>query len=130
MNHQRAIKIISKLCETDDFIKGKKLAEEVGVSVRTLQNEIAELRNMAESYNVNILAETGKGYLLIAKKENVERLLSFMDGDHLYNDFNHQDNRLRFILLSLLTSPLFYCFLINHGLCELCSPTEDKCPKP
>lgn len=84
------------------YIKGITLATEIGCSLKTLQNEIKELKTIIQDYDIDIESMTGKGYHLCIRnqKRYDEFKLTFAEKNH--QDFNDQSFRITYILTKML----------------------------
>ena len=63
-NESRQLTILRILNEKKDWITGKALSEKLGVSDRTIRNDISIINYDIEPYSANIISERGKGYKL------------------------------------------------------------------
>ena len=51
----------------DEYISGAKLAKEMNISVKTIQKEIQVIRSLLQTYEIELISVTSKGYRLTAK---------------------------------------------------------------
>ena len=61
----RQRKILHILQNQNSYITGKKIAEDLDVSSRTIRNDIQELNHFLTAYNTHILSETELGISFI-----------------------------------------------------------------
>ena len=60
----RLLLMLYLLDNSDQPLQARQLAAMAGVSERTVKNDMAELRELAQASGVEILTRKGKGYLL------------------------------------------------------------------
>lgn len=109
MLSERQKQIILKLDDYQDgYIKGKQLASELNCSIKTLQNEIKELKIILEEYEIEIMSMTSKGYsLIIHDQHKYNDLKLFLIDNKDIKDFNNQGYRITYILCELLSNNHF-----------------------
>ena len=76
MDNKRLIKIIKILSQSQHPVKGQELCEELGVTVRTLRNDIKEYRQELKKHGLEIVSKHAVGYSL--KIYNEEDLKCFI----------------------------------------------------
>lgn len=87
----------------DSYIKGAKLAMELNCSLKTLQNEIKELKLLLEKYQIEIISVTSKGYCLVIHEQKLyQECKQIIINNEEINDFNNQTYRITYILNILL----------------------------
>ena len=59
--------IITKLLNADLYITGKNLAEELKLSVKTVQNEIKDINCILKNYGCEVISKKGLGYKIAYK---------------------------------------------------------------
>ena len=103
---QRQIQIFSLLEQKqEDYMTGTMLSEAIDCSIKTLQNEIKDLKNTLEAYDIEILSMTSRGYQLFIHDENLyQEFKQTLIREEEQADFNHQTYRINFILSELLKS--------------------------
>ena len=100
---KRQQEILSILDNNKSYIKGMELASEVGCSLKTLQNEIKELKIILHDYEIDIESTTGKGYHLCIHNDSLYmKLKSSSIETKDFQDFNNQSFRITYILAKLL----------------------------
>lgn len=100
----RQKKIVKLLYEHEgNFIKGVQLSHMLECSIKTLQNDIKELKNVLSKYHIDIQSATGKGYqLIIHNEKDFKSFEKELVEKENYEDFNNQSNRITYILSQLL----------------------------
>ncbi|OCL27777.1 hypothetical protein U472_04290 [Orenia metallireducens] len=68
----RQKKIIAILIESSDVVTIKELADEIGVSKRTINRELSSLRKVLEEFNLTLKSKPGVGISIEGKKEFLE----------------------------------------------------------
>ncbi|MFZ7133516.1 MAG: BglG family transcription antiterminator [Eubacteriales bacterium] len=68
--------LLNTLVLTDEWFTGPELSKELGVSDRTVRNDVGILNYVLEQYNASIVSERGKGYRL--QTNNKELLISIL----------------------------------------------------
>ncbi|MCO8193586.1 MULTISPECIES: BglG family transcription antiterminator [Anaerofustis] len=97
-NESRQLTILRILNEKKDWITGKALSEKLGVSDRTIRNDISIINYDIEPYSANIISERGKGYKLECNDN--ELLISMLSKKDSFQ--NNNEKRLYDIFLYLL----------------------------
>ena len=95
----RQRKILHILQNQNSYITGKKIAEDLDVSSRTIRNDIQELNHFLTAYNTHILSEQSKGYLLYT--EAPDKLKELNGNDTVF--FTKED-RMRYLAFQLCLS--------------------------
>ena len=71
----RQRKLLHRMQHQDTFITGNELAKELGVSPRTIRNDVVEINRNIRPYHARIISERSKGYLFEAEdSERIRRL--------------------------------------------------------
>lgn len=108
--NNRQKEILMFLKKFNEPITAKWMSKELGVSDRTIRNEINKLQKECESFGIEIESTRGKGYQLKvinkALLKNESHLL-FKKNDSLSDRFVLQDNRVKYILQRLLLAKDF-----------------------
>lgn len=87
----------------DAYIKGIQLAKELDCSLKTLQTDIKELKQILETYEIELLSVTSKGYSLqIHDPQRYEEWKLVLNNSEQREDFNDQSYRISYILSELL----------------------------
>ena len=77
----RQRKMLKYLLITEEYVSGTKLSTFLGISDRTVRNDIGILNYILEQYNCQIISKRGKGYKLESKnKELLNNILSQYEG--------------------------------------------------
>ncbi|WML55613.1 BglG family transcription antiterminator [Neobacillus sp. PS3-12] len=106
MVSKRQKDIILSLMNAKEPVTAEWMARELGVSDRTIRNEIKELQSQCSSLGVIIESVRGKGYLLeikdyeVFEKEYSSNLNEAIDKSK--SDFSEQENRVLYILKRFL----------------------------
>lgn len=95
----RQKKILHILQQQTSYITGKKIAEELHVSTRTIRNDIQELNYFLEPLHTRVLSEQSKGYLLYTESPDMLKELN-------QNDiaFFSKEDRVRYLAFQLCQS--------------------------
>ena len=64
IQNKRILQILNLLNKNDKTITGKYLADSIGVSTRTIRNDIKEVEYFLKNNGAHIIAEPGSGYKL------------------------------------------------------------------
>lgn len=87
------------LQDQTSFITGKKIASDLNVTARTIRNDIQELNHFLSAYNIHILSEQSKGYLLYAESPDILKELNRNDAA-----FFSKEDRIRYLTFQLCLS--------------------------
>lgn len=94
----RLKQILQVLLREENPVSVKYLAEQVGVSKRTVQRELESMNSSLKGYEVRFLSKTGVGVWLEGSSEEKDSLLQeIMQGDN-YDVSNREERRKRLIL--------------------------------
>lgn len=94
----RMKQIFEVLLREKEPISIKTLAEQVGVSKRTIQRELECLPYELKSYEVRFMSKTGVGIWLEGSSEEKTRLLEMVDAGDSYDASDREKRRKRLIL--------------------------------
>ena len=94
----RLKQILQVLLREDGSVSVKYLAEQVGVSKRTVQRELEDLNHLLKGYEVQFLSKTGVGVWLEGNREEKERLLQEITRGDNYDVSNREERRKRLLL--------------------------------
>jgi len=109
MNNQftpRMKQILSIMLRYDKVLSVKTLADEIGVSKRTIQREIEYLGHSLDMYEIDFCSRAGTGIWLEGSKEGKSRLLHDLESDIMADSFDKSERRKRLILEILKDSDL------------------------
>lgn len=102
---KRQIQILEELEQhTTDFIKGNRLAACVGCSLKTLQNDMKEVKQQIEMHGGEILSITSKGYQFLLHDASAYQAWKMLLDTRSQKepDFNDPAFRVSYILMKLL----------------------------
>ncbi|MDY2814457.1 MAG: BglG family transcription antiterminator [Dorea sp.] len=94
----RMKQILQVLLREKEAISVKTLAEQVGVSKRTIQRELESIDYYLKPYKIKFLSKTGVGVWLEGEEIQWERLLSDIGQGESYDAGNREERRKRLIL--------------------------------
>lgn len=94
----RMKQILQVLLREKEAISVKTLAEQVGVSKRTIQRELESIDYYLKPYKIKFLSKTGVGVWLEGEEIQRERLLSDIGQGESYDAGNREERRKRLIL--------------------------------
>ena len=87
---------------SDTYIKLKDIAQKNHISVRTVQAQISQLRDMLANSGMSLCSVPSKGYILHV--EDPEKAKAFIQGSMRMLSFDTQAARVSYILKSLLST--------------------------
>lgn len=94
----RIKQILKVLLESDGKISVKELAEQIGISKRTVQRELGYIQNELKSYDIEFLSKTGVGVWLEGSAKEKHQLLTDIKNGDTYDVSNREDRRKRLLL--------------------------------
>lgn len=94
----RIKQILQVLLSEESAISVKYLAEQVGVSKRTVQRELEYMDRSLREYDIRFLSKTGVGIWLEGSQEEKKRLLEDIKNIDDYDVTNREERRKRLIL--------------------------------
>lgn len=94
----RTKQILNIMLKEDQTMSVQNLAEQVGVSKRTVQRELEYMGSSLKDYEITFMSKTGVGIWLEGNQEEKERLLSDLRSGDSYDMSNREDRRKRLIL--------------------------------
>ncbi|GGB54640.1 PRD domain-containing protein [Virgibacillus dakarensis] len=103
----RMEEIIKILSSTNGFTTSRKIAEKLGVTSRTIREDIKIINGKINGFQTKIISKKSKGYKIIAEShEQLFELLHEVDSENLLFDVNSvtPEDRVRFIMKKLLYS--------------------------
>lgn len=105
INEENRLCKILEIIELSNLTTAQSIADKLGVSTKTVKNEIRELNRLLNSYAL-IELKQGRYVLYIIDQENFEKIrLGFSRQD---NFFNSQNNRMAYIVNKLMRSETPY----------------------
>ena len=94
----RTKQILNIMLKENQRMSVQSLAEQVGVSKRTVQRELEYMGSSLKPYEITFMSKTGVGIWLEGSREEKERLLSDISSGDSYDMSNREDRRKRLIL--------------------------------
>ena len=112
ISNKRCIQILKLLLKNKECMTGDNLAVSIGVSSRTIRNDMKDLNRALEDHGASVVSEIGQGYYL--KIEDQEKFLTFqneMEEHKREKDFKNiipsePEDRVKYIISKLLLSTL------------------------
>ena len=112
ISNKRCIQIMKLLLKNKECMTGDNLAVSIGVSSRTIRNDMKDLNRALEDHGASVVSEIGQGYYL--KIEDQEKFLTFqneMEEHKREKDFKNiipsePEDRVKYIISKLLLSTL------------------------
>lgn len=112
ISNKRCIQILKLLLKNKECMTGDNLAVAIGVSSRTIRNDMKDLNRALEDHGASVVSEIGQGYYL--KIEDQEKFLAFqneMEEQKREKDFKNiipsePEDRVKYIISKLLLSIL------------------------
>lgn len=112
ISNKRCIQILNLLLKNKECMTGDNLAVAIGVSSRTIRNDMKDLNRALEDHGASVVSEIGQGYYL--KIEDQEKFSSFqneMEKEKREKDFKNiipsePEDRVKYIISKLLLSTL------------------------
>lgn len=77
ISNKRCIQILKLLLKNKECMTGDNLAVAIGVSSRTIRNDMKDLNRALEDHGASVVSEIGQGYYL--KIEDQEKFLAFQN---------------------------------------------------
>ncbi len=94
----RMRQILNVLLKEQDAISVKHLAEQIGVSKRTVQRELEYISGSLKGYDICFWSKTGVGIRLDGSKEEKQRLREAIGQRDSYDTGNREERRKRLVL--------------------------------
>lgn len=110
--NKRWIAILYYFLEHKEYVNGDNIALSVGVSSRTIRNDIKEINHLLKAYDAEIISEIGVGYLLtIHDKVKFNDFLEEMKATERFRPFknivpSNADERIWYLTSQLLLHSL------------------------
>lgn len=103
MFSERELAIIQILIEAEMFVTGEYISNELNISVKTLQKEIKYIRGILADYQIQVVSQRGKGYMLKMESKLQSEIflnsISYFSKNSVQEDYDGE-----FILLSIIKS--------------------------
>ena len=99
ISNKRCIQILKLLLKNKECMTGDNLAVAIGVSSRTIRNDMKDLNRALEDHGASVVSEIGQGYYL--KIEDQEKFLAFQ------NEMEEQKREKDFKTLSIFRKSFF-----------------------
>lgn len=109
--HNRQRRLLYLLNCEHGVVTGKDLAAKLGISERTVRNDIGEINEKMAAYKLEILATRGKGYFLKVGNRKVFHEL-FADQTSVQT----KEDRIKYLILRLVRA---------HGWCDMMELEDD-----
>ena len=109
--HNRQRRLLYLLNCEHGVVTGKDLAAKLGISERTVRNDIGEINEKMAAYKLEILATRGKGYFLKVGNRKVFHEL-FADQTSVLT----KEDRIKYLILRLVRA---------HGWCDMMELEDD-----
>ena len=96
MNNQltpRMKQILTIMLRQDNVLSVKTLADEIGVSKRTIQREIEYLGHSLDMYEIDFCSRAGIGIWLEGSEEGKHRLRHELESDIIIDSFDKSERR-------------------------------------
>lgn len=94
----RMKRILIVMLQEDRTLAVRELAEQVGVSKRTVQRELDSGKDCLKGYDLTFASKTGKGVWIDGSEEEKKRLLSDLTREDTYDVSDREDRRKRLVL--------------------------------
>ena len=97
----RMQQILQRLLSETDFVSEQTLADDLGISKRTVQRELDGTTGALASYGLQLQRKKKAGLMLIGPEEEKERLAASLQTVSAM-DFTDKQNRRRYLLFEIL----------------------------
>ena len=104
MKEERLFSIIRLLIEANEFITIEKIANEIGVSKKTIRNDLIKCEAWLEGKPFKLVKKTGQGILLEAKISDKLALRKEIREEHKGQSDHSPQSRVNYIAIRLLAS--------------------------
>ncbi len=94
----RLKQILLILLRRENSISVQSLADEIGVSKRTVQRELNHIEGSLKDFDISFMSKTGVGIWLEGTEQEKQRLLEELDQEDTYDAGNREERRKRLIL--------------------------------
>ena len=102
ISNKRCIQILKLLLKNKECMTGDNLAVAIGVSSRTIRNDMKDLNRALEDHGASVVSEIGQGYYL--KIEDQEKFLAFQN--EMEEQKREKDFKTRLNEITILTEIL------------------------
>lgn len=112
LSNKRCIRTLHLLLKSRDTVTGENLGVSIGVSSRTIRNDIKELNQILKDYGACVVSEISQGYhLRIEDQEKFSGFLKGLERQKKGRDFQNiipsePEDRVRYIISKLLLASL------------------------
>lgn len=91
--NERSIFIINKLVQNDAYITASEIANQIGVSIKTITRQLVEVEKIIENFDLELERKTSKGMRLIGDEKQKQKLLEFLQvkNIHEYSPIERQN---------------------------------------
>lgn len=110
----RMQQILKIMVRADQVVSVKSLAEDIGVSKRTVQREMEYLGHSLEKYGITFCSKAGTGVWLEGDADGKERLLRDLEEEDTLDAFDRTERRKRLILEILKDKDLKKLFYYSN----------------
>ena len=97
----RMQQILQRLLSETDFVSEQTLADDLGISKRTVQRELDGTTGALASYGLQLQRKKKAGLMLIGPEKEKERLAASLQTASAM-DFTDKQNRRRYLLFEIL----------------------------
>lgn len=128
----RMQQILRRLLKERDFLSEQALADDLGISKRTVQRELEGTEKALLSYNLQLVRQKRAGLYLDGTDFDKKQLAAALD-DEAAMDFTDKDTRRRYLLFELLRDRtpkklLYYSTLLDVSEATAASDLESLAP--
>ena len=122
----RLKQILAILLREEQSISVQSLADEIGVSKRTIQRELNYMESSLKDFDITFMSKTGVGVWLEGTDEEKKRLLAKIGQKDSYGAGNREERRKRLILQILKEKGLkkLYYYSSQFGVSEATISTD------
>lgn len=91
--NERSIFIINKLVQNDAYITASEIANQIGVSIKTITRQLVEVEKIIGEFDLELERKTSKGMRLIGDEKQKQKLLEFLQvkNIHEYSPIERQN---------------------------------------
>lgn len=91
--NERSIFIINKLVQNDAYITASEIANQIGVSIKTITRQLVEVEKIIGDFDLELERKTSKGMRLIGDEKQKQKLLEFLQvkNIHEYSPIERQN---------------------------------------
>ncbi|ASN04295.1 BglG family transcription antiterminator [Virgibacillus necropolis] len=105
--NKRMLKALKLLSKTNDYLSSIHLSQKMGVTSRTVREDIKNLNHILKEYSIFIDSSRGNGFKLSNSSGELNTLINQFENVLSDNDFNPimPEDRVRYMIKKLLYSP-------------------------